>query len=153
MQLQFEKILHGDADTQSAGQQLAAQLQSMQKLQGTLVTFSGELGAGKTTFTRGFIQACGHQGAVKSPTYTLIETYTTPLIEICHLDLYRLEDPEELDFIGFRDLLEADNLLLIEWPERVPSVAALATIKIEIEHRDSESRLIRVFSEQPFQPD
>ena len=104
------------------------------------------MGAGKTTFTRGFIQACGYQGSVKSPTYTLIETYSTREAEICHLDLYRLEDPEELDFIGFRDLLETDSVLLIEWPQRVEAVAALATVKIEIEHRDSESRTIRVHS-------
>ncbi len=146
MQLQYEDILHGDVDTQAAGQRLAKRLQSSKRLHGTVITLSGELGAGKTTFTRGFIQACGHQGAVKSPTYTLIETYSTELIEICHLDLYRLEDPEELDFIGFRDLLEADSLLLIEWPERVAAVADLAKIKIEIEHRDADSRLIRVHS-------
>lgn len=151
MQLQFEKILHGDADTQAAGQHLAGQLQSSQQLQGTVITLSGELGAGKTTFTRGFIRACGHQGAVKSPTYTLIETYSTPSVEICHLDLYRLEDPQELDFIGFRDLLEADNILLIEWPERVASVAELAAIRIEIEHRDSGSRLLRVLTSQPLE--
>lgn len=146
MQLQYENILHGDADTQTAGQRLAMGLQSSKRLHGTVITLSGELGAGKTTFTRGFIQACGHQGAVKSPTYTLIETYSTDSIEICHLDLYRLEDPEELDFIGFRDLLEADSLLLIEWPERVAAVAELATIKIEIAHRDAGSRLIHVYS-------
>ncbi len=146
MQLQYENILHGDADTQAAGQRLAKRLQSSKRLHGTVITLSGELGAGKTTFTRGFIHACGHQGAVKSPTYTLIETYSTDSIEICHLDLYRLEDPEELDFIGFRDLLEADSLLLIEWPERVAAVADLAKIMIEIEHRDADSRLIRVHS-------
>lgn len=146
MQLQYEKILYGDADTQLAGRHLFEQLQSLQQLEGAVVTLSGELGAGKTTFTRGFIHACGFQGAVKSPTYTLIETYATTSGGVCHLDLYRLEDPEELDFIGFRDLLEADNLLLIEWPERVATVAALATVKIEIEHRGAESRLIRVDS-------
>ncbi len=146
MQLQYEKILYGDADTQLAGRHLFEQLQSTQQLKGAVVTLSGELGAGKTTFTRGFIQASGYQGAVKSPTYTLIETYATALGGICHLDLYRLEDPEELDFIGFRDLLEADNILLIEWPERVASVAGLATVHIQIEHRGAESRLIRVSS-------
>lgn len=152
MQLQFEKILNGDSETQEAGQQLALLLQSTNRLSGTVITLSGELGAGKTTFTRGFIHACGHRGAVKSPTYTLIETYSTPVAEICHLDLYRLEDPEELDFIGFRDLLDADSALIIEWPERVATVAELATVKIEIAHRNSESRQIRVSAVEAFEP-
>ena len=119
---------------QSAGQKLADQLHRRQSLRGTIITLSGELGAGKTTFSRGFIQTCGFQGAVKSPTYTLIESYATTRADISHLDLYRLEDSEELDFIGFRDLLETDSVLLIEWPERVESIARLATVKIDIGH-------------------
>ncbi len=146
MQVNYEKILKGDAETRSAGAQLLRELQASTQLPGCVVTLSGELGAGKTTFTRGFMQACNYDGAVKSPTYTLIETYSTQVGEVCHLDLYRLEDPEELDFIGFRDLLEAENILLIEWPERVAAVADLATVQVQLEHRDSESRLIRVNS-------
>ena len=147
MQLQYEQTLYGDSSMQSAGQELAVKLHKDLLLQGSVITLSGELGAGKTTFCRGFIQACGFQGPVKSPTYTLIETYSTKRIEISHLDLYRLEDPEELDFTGFRDLLETDSLMLIEWPERVASIARLATVKIVIEHRDSESRRLKVFTD------
>ena len=132
------RIIHGDADMQRAGAELVQQLGS--RLPGSVVTLSGELGAGKTTFCRGFIQACGYTGAVKSPTYTLIERYSTSHGEICHLDLYRLENPDELEFIGFRDLLETENTLLIEWPERVEQVGSLATIQVTIEHRDSASR-------------
>ena len=147
MQMQYEQTLYGDSNMQSAGRNLADQLHRGQLLHGTIITLSGELGAGKTTFCRGFIQACGYQGSVKSPTYTLIESYSTSRAEISHLDLYRLEDSEELDFIGFRDLLETDSVLLIEWPERVESIAALATVKIVVEHRDTESRQLRVYSD------
>ena len=145
--LQIEQTLYGDSEMQSAGRQLADQLHSLQLLHGTVITLSGELGAGKTTFCRGFIQACGYSGSVKSPTYTLIESYSTTRVEISHLDLYRLDDPEELEFTGFRDLLETDSLLLVEWPERVESIAQLATVKIMIGHRDSESRQLQVYSD------
>jgi len=149
MTVHFEKVLYGDDDTQAAGHYLAEQLQLNDVLKGSVITLSGELGAGKTTFSRGFIRHCGYDGAVKSPTYTLIETYAATACEICHLDLYRLEDEEELEFIGFRDLLEADVALLIEWPERVASMADIATVLVGFEHRDEESRIMRVSSAEP----
>ena len=109
-----------------------------------IVTLSGELGTGKSVLARALIRHYGYPGTVKSPTYTLIETYRANELSIAHLDLYRLDDPEELDYLGFDDLVERSDLILIEWPERAGPRLPPPDLSIELAYRDQNQRALRI---------
>ena len=83
-----------------------------------VIWLEGDLGAGKTSFTRGLIHALGYKGRVKSPTYGLLEHYQLASLQVLHMDLYRISDPGELEFLGVEDLLDEQTVLLIEWPDK-----------------------------------
>lgn len=108
-----------------------------------VVFLRGDLGAGKTALARGLLRARGVEGAVRSPTYTLIEPYTTPDGPVVHLDLYRLADPEELALLGIEDLLEPEALLLVEWPERGGGALPSPDVTVGLRH-DGAAREARI---------
>jgi tRNA threonylcarbamoyladenosine biosynthesis protein TsaE len=93
------------------------------------IYLSGDLGAGKTTFTRAMLRALGFQGKVRSPTYTLLESYVLEQMVIYHLDLYRLEHPLETENLGLRDLNDTSALFIIEWPEKAENFLPLPDLR------------------------
>ena len=142
-------MLNSEQDTQALAEQLATL-----SLTGS-VWLAGDLGAGKTTLTRYWLQALGHTGAVKSPTYTLVEPYSIQrkdgsIKPVYHADLYRLQDPEELSFIGFDEYLdEPEALVIIEWASRADSYLPPPTLFIDMtqsvsDDNDTETRQVQL---------
>jgi len=112
---------------------------------GWTVLLTGELGAGKSTFARALIKAAGHEGAVPSPTYTLVEPYKLPAGNIYHIDLYRIADAGELRYLGWSEL--DDGFRLVEWPDRAPDLVNEADIALQLEYAgDSRNASMRGLS-------
>jgi tRNA threonylcarbamoyladenosine biosynthesis protein TsaE len=132
-----EKVLHTESELMDA----AARLASMAAA-GLIIYLRGPLGAGKTTFARGFLRGKGYQGVVKSPTYTLVEPYSFNTGPTCyHFDLYRLDDPEELEFTGVRDYFSASSICMIEWPEKAAGYLAEADLDCELEYHSTGRKM------------
>lgn len=106
-----------------------------------VIFLEGDLGTGKTTLTRGILHGLGHSGAVRSPTYTLVEPYALTDFELYHFDLYRLSDPEELDYLGLRDLLGSVSVWIVEWPERGAGFLPKPDLRIRLVYREAGRRL------------
>jgi tRNA threonylcarbamoyladenosine biosynthesis protein TsaE len=120
--------LADESATVTLAQRLAARLRP-----GMVIYLHGDLGAGKTTLVRGVLNALGHTGRVKSPTYTLVEPYHIAGLDLRHFDLYRLHDEEEWEAAGFRDEFDGHNIFFIEWPEHARGLIPQADLKIGFE--------------------
>ncbi len=143
---QLEYFLPDEAATIAIGSGLAEVLKSATVQQALVVYLNGDLGAGKTTLTRGFVRGMGHVGNVKSPTYTLVEPYELGSWRVFHFDLYRLADAEELEYMGIRDYFNNDCCCFIEWPEKGTGLLAKADLIINIAYQD-EQRIINLQAE------
>ena len=123
--LNQEFLVIGEENMLALGASLAEILPSY-----GVITLEGDLGAGKTTLVRGLLRKLGHDGVVKSPTYTLVEPYRLDKRDIYHFDLYRLGSPDELEYMGFRDYFNERSLCLLEWPEKGGDFVPLADIGV-----------------------
>ena len=135
-------FLANESQQIALAQRVAIALQQ-QSQSAFVMLLKGDLGVGKTTFARGFIQASGFEGVVKSPTYTLVEPYPINYERMCyHFDLYRLADPEELEFIGARDYFNQNDICLVEWPERANGFLPAADWICDFSHQNKGRDLI-----------
>lgn len=133
---EFENLIADDAEMRAFGAKLLSACHS-----GGIIALHGNLGTGKTTLVRGALQSLGVTGGVRSPTYTLIEYYPLEPLSIAHFDLYRLAEPEELEFLGFRDYLTDNTLCLIEWPDRAEGILGDVGLEIYLDYDPGGRRL------------
>lgn len=131
------------AETEALGKKLVVHAEKIR-----LVHLHGPLGAGKTTLVRGMLRGLGHEGAVKSPTFTLVEPYRFEKLSFYHFDLYRLNDPGELEFLGLRDYLDGSGLCVVEWAERAQGVLPSPDVDIMIEPTET-GRMVRITTLNP----
>jgi tRNA threonylcarbamoyladenosine biosynthesis protein TsaE len=132
---EFTATLPDDAATQALGARLARILRP-----GLSVWLCGDLGAGKTTLTRGLLRELGFSGRVKSPTYTLVELYPFSRFNVYHFDLYRFVDPDEWDEAGFREYFNDTGICLVEWPEKGGALLPEPDIRVRLEFLDAGRR-------------
>jgi tRNA threonylcarbamoyladenosine biosynthesis protein TsaE len=131
------RILRGADDTAALGAAIAGLLRGRA---GAVIHLEGELGAGKTTLARGLLRALGVAGAIRSPTYTLLEPYEVGGRTLIHLDLYRLSGPEELDGMGLRDYSPEHCCWIVEWPERAAGRLPPADLRVRLGHHPAGRR-------------
>lgn len=140
------KTLHW-ADEQAC-QAFAVSLSAHLALQNATLYLHGNLGSGKTTFTRYLLQALGVTGRVKSPTYAIVESYELmregqPLL-VWHFDFYRFKDPQEWEDAGFRDIFASKGLKICEWPDKAEGFLPPADLDMEIQVNDDDSRSVQL---------
>lgn len=128
----MRRYLPDEAATITFGREFLGRLPA--DLAGWTILLNGELGAGKSTFARAFIRAAGHQGAVPSPTYTLVEPYALARGNVYHVDLYRVADEEELRYLGWNEL--DDGCRIVEWPDRAPGLVEQADFSITFSYAE-----------------
>ena len=129
-------LIRDEAEMRALGASLIASAGA-----GTVITLQGELGTGKTTLVRGALHDLGVSGGVRSPTYTLVEFYPLQEMSVAHFDLYRLSDPEELEYLGYRDYLNPETLCFIEWPEQARGYLQGVDLEIRLAY-DPEGRQV-----------
>jgi tRNA threonylcarbamoyladenosine biosynthesis protein TsaE len=139
--LEFGKALAKATFQNPASSVASAEAESGIPSVGGMIHLHGDLGAGKTSLTRGLMRGYGYEGAVKSPTYTLVEPYEFTFCNIYHFDLYRLSDPEEVEYLGTDDYFAASNLCIFEWAERGSNIIPPPDLRINIELEGTGRRL------------
>lgn len=145
MQIDKHIRLYNIEDTEAVASMLLPFLNGPRK---TILFLKGNLGSGKTTFTQILLKQLGVTGRVKSPTYSLIEPYTTPDLQIYHLDLYRLQHEHEIEEMGLLDHLDETALFLVEWPELLEKLGIQADLTLQFQLTEQHSELKRELSLQ-----